>query len=244
MKQPPSPTGSEPAADTKMLERIRALLAKAESTTFPDEAEALSIKAQELMARFSIDAAMIDHARPSGSVPIQRRITLDNPYVSAKALLLTQVAAANHCQTVWIKNGGYAEVFGFEVDVDAVELLFVSLLVQSSSTMVSAGPQYDRRGRSTTRAFRHAFLTSFGQRVGERLREAARVTTEAAAEVHGRALVPVMAERDEAVRAAMDRAVPLRRPHLTSVSHRGGWDAGRTAADRADLGQRKVTRRR
>ncbi len=34
-----------------MLQRVRALLAKAESTTFPEEAEALTGEAQELMAR-------------------------------------------------------------------------------------------------------------------------------------------------------------------------------------------------
>ncbi|MFD0330099.1 DUF2786 domain-containing protein [Streptacidiphilus monticola] len=45
--------------EPKMLGRIRALLAKAESTDFPEEAEALSAKAQELMARHSIDAALL-----------------------------------------------------------------------------------------------------------------------------------------------------------------------------------------
>jgi hypothetical protein len=48
-------TGSEP----RMLGRIRALLAKAESTEFPEEAEALTAKAQQLMAHHSIDEALL-----------------------------------------------------------------------------------------------------------------------------------------------------------------------------------------
>ena len=42
-------------ADPKITERVRALLAKAESTTFPDEAEAFTAKAQELIAQHAID---------------------------------------------------------------------------------------------------------------------------------------------------------------------------------------------
>ncbi|SCF93886.1 Protein of unknown function, partial [Streptomyces sp. Ncost-T6T-2b] len=49
-----------PAADEpRMLTRIRALLAKAEATGFPEEAEALTTKAQELMARHTIDEALL-----------------------------------------------------------------------------------------------------------------------------------------------------------------------------------------
>ena len=53
------PTPGEP----RMLGRIRALLAKAESTEFPEEAELLTAKAQQLMAQHSIDEALLsaDH---------------------------------------------------------------------------------------------------------------------------------------------------------------------------------------
>ncbi|MEE3919447.1 DUF2786 domain-containing protein [Micromonospora sp. BRA006-A] len=54
-----TPSGS------RMLDRVRALLAKAESTGYPAEAEAFTAKAQELMARHSIDAALLD-AGPTG----------------------------------------------------------------------------------------------------------------------------------------------------------------------------------
>ncbi|MFD0595252.1 DUF2786 domain-containing protein [Catellatospora coxensis] len=72
---PPRRTGSGTgkSTDQRMLDRIRALLAKAESTGFPEEAEAFTAKAQQLMARHSIDHALIDAAtgratdRPPGA---------------------------------------------------------------------------------------------------------------------------------------------------------------------------------
>ena len=65
---PPSRWGSararptaEPGADgDRALRRIRGLLAKAESTDFPEEAEALTAKAQELMTRHAVDAALLE----------------------------------------------------------------------------------------------------------------------------------------------------------------------------------------
>ena len=44
----------------------RALLAQAESTTFEAEAESFTAKAQQLMARHAIDAAMVGRG-PGGS---------------------------------------------------------------------------------------------------------------------------------------------------------------------------------
>ena len=47
-------------ADPRVLARVRGLLAKAESTSFPEEAEALSAKAQELMARHALERVAVD----------------------------------------------------------------------------------------------------------------------------------------------------------------------------------------
>src|SRR5260370_42461587 len=60
--------------DQRMLDRVRGLLANAESTEFPEEAEALTSRAQELMARHSIDDALLTAAgsgRPGQAGPGQ-----------------------------------------------------------------------------------------------------------------------------------------------------------------------------
>jgi hypothetical protein len=80
-------------ADEKALGRVRALLAKAEATKFPEEAEALSAKAQELMSRYPLHQAVVDH--DGGRVPVAsaRRMWIDSPYAGAKALLVQVVGA-------------------------------------------------------------------------------------------------------------------------------------------------------
>jgi hypothetical protein len=80
------------------------LLAKAESTEFPEEAEALSARAQELMAKHSIDHALLAAQSGNRDKPAGRRLPVDNPYESPKATLLHAVAQANRCRSVWQKG--------------------------------------------------------------------------------------------------------------------------------------------
>lgn len=225
--------------DPRMLGRVRALLAKAESTEFPEEAEALSARAQELMARYSIDQALLaggDDGRESA--PVGRRVAVDNPYDAPKAVLLTVVAEANRCRAVWHRELGFSTVLGFPADLAAVEVLYTSLLVQATGAMVHAGPRRDALGRSRTRSFRHAFLNAYAARIGERLRE---TVDRVAAEAAGKDLLPVLAERDLAVRQAVDAMFPnLSRGRAGSVSNYEGWVAGRAAADLANLDGRTM----
>ncbi|MGH3851670.1 MAG: DUF2786 domain-containing protein, partial [Pseudonocardiaceae bacterium] len=173
--------------DERILEKVRALLAKAESTTFPLEAEALSAKAQELMARHAIDEAMAGAAQggTGENVPTGVRLRVDDPYAGAKTLLLSVVASANRCRAVWSKSLGFSTIMGFESDLEFVKILYTSLLVQVTSAMVAAGPQVDLSGRSRTRSFRQAFLVAYANRIGERLRAAEAGSRVAAVEKYG-----------------------------------------------------------
>ncbi|NVI86339.1 DUF2786 domain-containing protein, partial [Actinomadura sp. BRA 177] len=230
--------------DQRMLGKVRALLAKAESTEFPEEAEALSARAQELMARHSIDHALLAAEAGDTGGPAGRRIAVDSPYEAPKAVLLTVVADANRCRAVWHRDLGFSTVLGFPADLTAVEMLYTSLLVQATSAMVHAGPRRDGRGRSRTRSFRHAFLNAYAARIGERLREAAgEAADRAAADAGGKDLLPVLAARDRAVEQAVDTMFPnLAKGRAGSVSNYEGWVAGRAAADLASLnGRSEVT---
>ncbi|HEX2297607.1 MAG TPA: DUF2786 domain-containing protein, partial [Pseudonocardiaceae bacterium] len=148
--------GTRGGVDQKVLAKVRGLLAKAESTTFPDEAEALSTKAQELMTRYALERVAVQSE--DGPAPQQgsaRRLWLDNPYVAAKALLVDAVADANRCRAVLSEKLGFVTVLGDELDLEMVELLTTSLLVQATRAMVSAGSRTSRTGQSRTRSFRH-----------------------------------------------------------------------------------------
>jgi hypothetical protein len=247
--------GAEPA-DERMLGRIRSLLAKAESTEFAEEAEALSARAQELMAKYSIDHALLAAESGREEAPGGRRIAVDNPYEAPKVSLLQTVAQANRCRPVWSKEIGLVTVIGFPADLDAVELLFTSLLVQANTAMLRAGGKQDAYGRSRTRAFRQSFLVSYAIRIGERLAEAtSHAEQEAVAEQQaeqqaaggarvGRAsesggtdLVPFLAARQEAVDDAVDAMFgnSLKRSRSPRVTDAEGWSSGRAAADMASL---------
>ncbi|GAA1980794.1 DUF2786 domain-containing protein [Terrabacter lapilli] len=230
-----------PPADERILSRVRMLLAKAESTTFEAEAATFTAGAQALMTRHSIDAALLDRGadHPAHGQALGRRIGIDNPYESQKASLLQAVASANRCRTVWARELGFATVVGFETDLDSVELLFTSLLVQATRTLAAAGPRRDLHGGSRTRSFRQSFLSAFAHRIGERLQEAT-AQAEAEAEAghsNGRELVPLLTARAEQVDEAMASWFPhVRRSRVSLPRDAEGWHSGRSAADRAQLG--------
>jgi hypothetical protein len=223
--------------DEKVLARVRGLLAKAESTTFPDEAEALSAKAQELMTRHAFDRALVDSA-PQSQSATARRIWLDNPYASAKVLLVQSVAKANRCRTMYYSNLGFVTVLGNEVDLRIVELLSTSLLVQATKAMVAKGSQISHSGQSRTRSYRQAFLVAYANRIGERLRGVSEASV--AAESEPGRLLPVLAARSKAVDDLFVEMFPRTVSKPVSVTNAAGWAAGRAAADAAVLssGQR------
>ncbi len=232
----PAPTRSaSEQLDEKVLATVRGLLAKAESTTFDQEADALTAKAQQLMARHAIDLAMIDAGAPSVSGVVARRVHVEDPYFEAKAVLLTVVAEANRCSAVMATHLGIVTVFGFPADLDITELLFTSLLTQATSSMVAAGRSVDRTGTSRTKSFRRTFIIAFALRVGERLREAAEVAADDARTTFGGSLLPVLASRNEQVMAHQTEVFPNVRTTRSSISNAAGWHAGRTAADNATL---------
>ncbi|MGH3785768.1 MAG: DUF2786 domain-containing protein [Pseudonocardiaceae bacterium] len=228
--------------DQKMLVRVRALLAKAESTTFPEEAEALSAKAQELMSRYSLERIVGDIAASApGSDPhpaAARRLWLDNPYVAAKAMLVGAVAAANRCRTVLSEKLGFTTVLGDEVDLEIVELLSTSLLVQATRAMVSAGSQTTRTGRSRTRSYRQSFLLAYATRIGERLTVAR--DAGAAAVADPARLLPVLAAREQVVDQLFESMFPGTVSRSYGIGNAAGWHAGRAAADLAVLDTRRA----
>ncbi|MFT4126280.1 MAG: DUF2786 domain-containing protein [Gordonia sp. (in: high G+C Gram-positive bacteria)] len=220
--------------DERILGKVRGLLAKAESTTFEEEAEALTAKAQELMTAYSIERAVAEADQPAIPRPATRRVWIDAPYVDGKSLLIQQVAAANGCRGVFAKHLGVVTLVGFAADLAFVELLSTSLLLQSSRAMRLAG-SHIVNGTSRTRSFRQSFLVAYAARIGERLRASAGATQSVATESHGAAVLPVLAARDDAVADRFAELFPDSVARSVSVSNRAGYGAGRAAADLAQL---------
>lgn len=225
----PAPAG----IDERILHRVRALLAKAESTDFPAEAESLTAKAQELMGRYSIDRAMVSAGGTgggAGEVPAARRVLIHDPYAKGKSLLLAGVAGACRSRAVYAPDVGFSTVFGFPVDLDVVEILYTSLVTQCSAAM-----QVASRNVANPRSFRDSFTVAFASRISDRLEEATAATVAEGRRDHGDALLPVLASRQADVESARDAAFPeLTRRSFRAADGRG-WAAGRAAAEAASL---------
>ena len=232
-RQPASTAGSSSSSASgrdRLLNRIRGLLAKAEGTDHPAEAETFTAKAQELMTRHAVDEAVLRGLQHAEIPVASRRVHLQSPYANVKATLLNAVARPNRCRTVLMNEYDIAVLLGTPTNVDQTELLFTSLLIQATRAMAEAG---DRGAGAFDRSatFRRSFLLAYATRIGERLREADRSTTD----TYGTDLVPLLQREADAVTAEFERQFPrLRQAGSTSVDVRG-WEAGRAAADRAAL---------
>ncbi|NEE58431.1 aromatic acid decarboxylase, partial [Streptomyces sp. SID8455] len=148
---------------------------------------------------------------------------------------------------------GFSTVVGFEADLDAVELLFTSLLVQGTAAMTRAEAGQRASGRKRTKTFRQSFLMAYAQRLGSRLADTTERATAAAdmdtdtdtetgaGTAEGTSgLLPVLAARDVAVTETAERMFP----RTTTTRVRGatdldGWNHGTEAADRARMGDHR-----
>ncbi|MGH3468484.1 MAG: DUF2786 domain-containing protein [Thermocrispum sp.] len=225
-------TASAAGVDQKILARVRGLLAKAESTQYPDEADALSAKAQELMNRHAFERALLDADTRQQQTATSTRLWLDSPYVEAKSHLVAAIAKSNRCKSVFYPQFGFVALVGEQLDLEITELLATSLLVQATRAMVAEGSHTTYAGTSRTRSFRRSFLISYAVRIGERLTDA---STRAHDPVEDARLLPVLADRSRAVDETFQAMFSSTVQKSVSASNGAGWHAGRTAADRADI---------
>ncbi len=228
MASPTGPTAADPA-----LERIRKLLAKAESTAFEAEAQALTAKAQELMARHAVDRARL-LGRAADDRPRMIRILLEPPYAAAKGVLLAAVARANRCRSVELGGLGLAAVVGHAEDLATVEVLFTSLLVQAGHALAAAAHGAGSGERPRSAAFRQSFHLGFAARIRERL---VAVEAQVLADPGSSGALPVLRSRVAEVEEEFERlfAGRLRERNVGGRYDALGAAQGRTAGDRARL---------
>jgi hypothetical protein len=229
------------ADTTDIARKIRALLDRAENTSYPAEAEAATRKAAELMAAHRITEAMLSasHTQPSDAIAT-RVITLSRgPYVGARMALLGGVARAFGVRLVYSTTweGREVELLGFEGDLAAVELLYTSLLLQAT---VAVAQHEIPRGHAALR-WRRGFLLGFADIVGRRLTE---VMAEAARDAQASmpstssSVAIVLADRTARVNAEYQRRyknLSRGRGHAP-VSHDSVLQ-GAAAGTKADLGR-------
>lgn len=225
-----------------ILAKIRGLLDKAEATTFAAEAEAFTAKATQLMAKYRIDQAMLDAARPAAQrrAVVERHVKLGSgPYVRTRLSLLSAAADANDVRVLTSvrHDGRVGHLIGTVDDVEATEMLYTSLAIQAArDTAKIAGSSPGQ-----TRRQRRSFLAGFAASVDARL-TAQNAAAAAEAERATPGVAIVLADKsalvDDWVRGRYGRVGSLRR--TGTGTHSGSYQKGVAAGNRADLGATRV----
>jgi hypothetical protein len=240
---------------TDLLDRVRKLLAKAEDEgCTPAEAEALTAKAADLMARYGIDRALLGALRPETDSVGDRVFDLDNPWAAVKAHLLAGLAAALRCQCVLLNRrepGSRVHVFGYLSDLERTDILFTSLLVQMARALAAQPvPAYG----GAAKAWRRSWMLGYASAVVARVRAAEEAAVAAAASgrdgaADGGPGAPgapsaelVLADRALTVRRQAEHAYP--RTRRTRVTYTGnGYADGYREGQKADIGGAKLRSR-
>jgi hypothetical protein len=222
--------------DAGLLAKVRKLLAMAEGSPNPNEADAFSRKAAELIAAHRIDPDRLQ-AEADDDLSVLEIELGRGAYVRGRLGLLQVIAETHGCRVVFEvrSRGTVAFVAGFRSDLDTTELLYNSLHTQASSRM--AGER--RATGAATQQWRRSFLFGFADEIRQMLDSSAK---EAQRHVHpASSAVPALRARDRRVvefsRQRWGRVSAARRPKPATVT---GFEAGRRAAARADLGRRRM----
>lgn len=222
----------------KMLKRVQGLLAKAEDEgATEEEADALTAKAAELMAKYSIDAALLSAKADVREIPCDKKIKFEGSYCRQHVFLYYAILRAfggeglltvsptrgrNHNIDYYVLH-----VYGFEANLFAVDVLYTSLY-QQGVTRSKRVPYYEH-----AKTWRVSFWTGFTSVVSKRL-EDANATVKDAGEP-GTALV--LRDRTAVVKAKMGADHPRMRSSRaqTSVNSANGYNAGEAAGHKANL---------
>lgn len=258
----------------KTINRVLALLAKAEGNTTEAEAEALVAKAAELMARDEISEAMLARAK---GLDVDEVTTLALTFrgVTSHAQRELFFAVGRACEFKLIQVGEDRRLegtwVGFKRDLHAAEVLLTSLLIQQATATKAwqaenpAANFYSRFDRDVAR---RSFMTSFAYEVGNRLTRIRRETARAVAEERGDRRTDVAAAASDDRAEVTDAGQPsvalvlrektervnewydtkyghLRRARTSYLSGSASASRqGREAGSRADLGSSKLAGRR
>jgi hypothetical protein len=225
---------------TDLLDRVRKLLAKAEDEgCTPEEAEALTAKAAELMARYGIDRALLGALRPETDRPADRKFRFEAPWADVKAHLLAALATALRCQCVQTQteDGPRLHVFGYSSDLERAEILFTSLLVQMARALAKqAVPAYGNSAKAWRRSWMLGYCAAVVARVRAAEEEAvAAAGADAAAADVGSSAAMVLADRSLTVRLQVSAAYPRLKKKRVTYSGSGYGD-GYREGQKADIG--------
>ena len=233
------------------LDRIAALLAKAERTDNEAEADAYLMKAQQLATLASVDLAMARARiarREARQQPESRTTTIGekgrraNPHLIS---LFVSIGHANDAKVDVAANSTYVIAYGMPADLDVVATMFGSLavhMVHASQGYVTGGTWRGesyvarvasrRRGERrphTAQTARATFYRAYVERISERL-------VQARQEALARLARPgPSVDRVDGALVLREKAIEVHAYHSSQSQARGSW-GGYSGAVRSPSG--------
>jgi hypothetical protein len=229
--------------------KVAALLAKAERTDSPQEAETYTAAAQRIMDKHMIDLSML----PKGT-STDELATLEIAYTGilavAKRTLGSVVARGCGCKIVVFENKHkrpkewVARLHGYQSDLDRAKLLDASLQIQAVRALkvwekekIKSGSSWMELPGFEKFKDRRSFVEAFASGVSIQLSASLRAAKEAAAQRHTAMSVEVaLRDRSDSVRDYFDEMYgsslrTSRRRHAAGSygAQSAGYAAGRSA---------------
>ncbi|MBZ8178462.1 DUF2786 domain-containing protein [Corynebacterium poyangense] len=210
--------------------KVSKLLAKAESTTFPAEAESLILKAQHLQQLYRMCTLELrcSVTNPQPDIVIQR-VYLKPPWVKHQHLLLNSVARHNSCRSLLIHPKGIACLFGSSEDIAQVVDLFSCLNNLRDYFMRNSHEARRRHTPGETNSFRRSFSIAFAYRIHELLTQASQQAIDDGP--WRKDSLILLRKQDQQVVDKVSEIFPHTRQIQLSGHNFKGYQAGREAAD-------------
>ncbi|QPK78555.1 DUF2786 domain-containing protein [Corynebacterium lizhenjunii] len=254
-------SGRDSDPQDKIRRKVEALLRKAESTEYEEEAQALVARAQALQQAHRLHVAGSEahlSAEELGKRIISQRAYVHGPYINHKCVLLSAIANANGVCALLMDPRGIVVLIGTPEDTAHVADLFASLSRQCEYFLeYSPGARQAKQQRRTA-PYRRSFRLSFAQRIAQLLQEANTTAAEddtvggtaaasdsaavsTAQPATGAAInspssaVELLNRRAEAAELVTDQIFPGRRNMQMSSTDAHGYADGAKAAERSHL---------
>jgi len=206
---------------SNVIDKVRAMLAKAARTDHEPEREAFEAKAQALITRYQIANRELDEA---DTEILERRIDIKTWGEASRGVIYLYggIAELNRTSAAHRAVGDHSQVilFGTEIDLDLVETMVRHLLPQLRTDMLLDAP-----------SSRMSYAIGWAHEVLSRL-----IVAQEAAAAEFSALVPTNIAADE----AMQKSYRLKTDAQTTMVDSAEYEFGASAAERADIGRVKL----
>lgn len=234
----------------KWITKVEKLLALAERGGTPEEAEAAFEIAQKLMVQWSIEEAMLQQDGSSQDELVTETIDMKRRRLFGVFVDLWVAVCINNDVKILIRRPGSFQVpgvvlIGWQSDVDKVKLLWSSLMLHSQLERNRAIPDYMKQiprwsNSAEVTRFRKSFMEGYARRINTRLRKVREATRQEATEANTSTALAIRS-RSEAVDAFFAAQPKGKARSGNRKVDYEGLMSGRDAADRADLGQDRIS---